>query len=234
MQELVEAVVAVPAAQASKYREHYGKRVIVVPDRHDGQIARKRNWILNEFVEDDDVIMIDDDVSGIWKFESPNGTTERVGEYRHKLNGEAVRQLALESFEIARGFHTVLWGMNQHHAFWTYRASPITLTNVILGPFMGIVKGCKLRFDERMGAKEDYDFSLQVLRRFRCIVRWQKYHYMADHGNNAGGITVQRSFEKEKAWAQAIMRKWGSSVISYDLRKKSILNGRVNCPIEGV
>lgn len=229
------AVLVVPESQAQEYISLYGQaRVIVCADKNDGAIARKRNWILDALINDDDVLMVDDDLESVWKFESPDGTTNRVADYHHKLNAGDIENLCLESFELARGFNTILWGVNTASGFWTYRASPISLTTVVLGPFMGICKGCPLRFDERMGSKEDYDFSLQVLRKYRKIVRWNKYHYFAAHGDNSGGLTAVRTQEKEWEWAQAIMRKWGTDIIQYKPSKKNILNGTVNCPIPGV
>jgi hypothetical protein len=107
---------------------------------------------------------------------------------------------------------------------------------VVLGPFQGhLAHG--LKFDERMGTKDDYDFCLQVLSKHKKVLRLNKYAYYCDHGDNAGGIVSMRTLEREIHYCRAIEKKWGREIISYPLKPRKmteLLNGRVQVPVAGV
>ena len=114
---------------------------------------------------------------------------------------------------------------------------PFNLTNIILGPFQGHLEH-DLVFDDRVGSKDDYDMSLQQLRKYKKILRFNKFSYDCRHGDNSGGIVSYRSTDKEIEYCKQIMKKWGSKIISYQLPPKKptdLLNAkRVNIPIKGV
>lgn len=54
----------VSESQSAEYARHYGKRrLLVMPDEFEGNIARKRNWILRNVKRP--LLMVDDDVEHI-------------------------------------------------------------------------------------------------------------------------------------------------------------------------
>ena len=226
------ASICIPESQRDDYRKYYAaKRLIALPDAEDGNIARKRNWILRNI--DRPLLMVDDDVSHLSMNEKRNYRRVRT----IKLNREQAYEVIAEGFNLADQFGCVYWGMNQNYDPMNYQQyKPITLTQVVLGPFQGHLWH-DIYFDERMGTKDDYDFSLQVLHRYKKLLRFNRFAYVCKHGDNSGGIVSGRSKEKEIKYCLAIMAKWGERVIRYRMpprKMTDLLNGRTYVPIKGV
>lgn len=226
----------VPESQADEYCKVVGNdRVLAIPDEYDGNICRKRNWILEN--TDFPLVMVDDDVASIGYFEGRRGM--KNGEHRPKtLDPDLFVAFCEQSFELCRGFGARMWGIGQNEDNRIYKEfQPLSLSKVTLGPFQGHLEH-DLVFDERVGTKDDYDMALQQLYRYHVLMRWNKFHYICEHGENAGGIVSYRSKAKEIEYCKAIMAKWGKGVIKYKLppeKMNDLLNARwVNVPIEGV
>lgn len=229
----LEAQYVVPESQAQEYREQVGvDRVIPIPDDQDGNIAKKRNWILKNVPRP--LVMIDDDVRCLTMTEG--GKNSKATQFI-KLTYDEAKNVIINGFNLAQDWGCVLWGINVNTDGRNYQQyKPFSLTQVVLGPFMAHLDH-DLLYDERMGTKDDYDFSLQVLQRHKKILRMNKYSYDCDHGDNEGGIVSMRTMDREIGYCRAIERKWGRKVISYPLEPKKrseLLNGRVNVPIAGV
>ena len=228
----------VPESQRDEYTATVGAgRLVVIQDSEDGCIGRKRNWILRNI--DRPVLMIDDDVEGLATVEGSHEGRDGTGKVnqRKKLTPEQAQAVIEHGFNLANEWGCVLWGIAMNEDGRNYQQyKPFALTEVVLGPFQGHLEH-GLMYDERMGTKEDYDFSLQVLNRFRKVLRINKYSYLCRHGDNAGGIVSMRTMERELADCRAIERKWGRAIIHYPLAPRKItelLNGNVNAPIRGV
>jgi len=200
------------------------ERMIVIPDEEDGNIARKRNWILRNIERP--LLMIDDDVNAIYKIHG-----------RIRLDEKQADTLIRNGFEIAEDCGCKLWGLFQNlDPKLSKEYLPFSFRNLVLGPFMGHFEH-DLFYDERMGTKDDYDFSLQVLRKYGKILRINMYGYYCGHGDNEGGIVSMRTMEREIHYCKAIMKKWGKKVIKYRIpprKMTDLLNGRVSIPIKGV
>ena len=213
-------------------------RMIVIPDECDGCIPRKRNWILKNIERP--LLMMDDDVKRLMMTEGMHevkaGSHKRATE-KTELTPHQASDVIIQGFNLAHQWGCVLWGINVNTDGRNYQQyKPFALTQVVLGPFQGHLEH-NLLYDERMGSKDDYDFSLQVLCHHKKIMRFNKYAYDCEHGFNQGGIVSMRTFQSELADCRAIERKWGRRVISYPMEPKSsrdLLNGRVNVPIAGV
>lgn len=217
-------VVVVPESQAEEYQAHPlegGGRYEVMPDKYEGNIARKRNWILDNL--GDRIVMADDDYAHM-------GMVER-GEQR-KLPWESIEALLTNGFQMVEDLGTVLWGVNLQVDPRFYREySPFSLLSPILGPFAAFDR-CPLRYDEDLWLKEDYDLSLQVLRRYHKALRFNKYHYQVDHFTETGGIVGMRNMPEETRQLRRLQEKWGSEVVSYDLTRS--VNPRVRVPLRGI
>jgi hypothetical protein len=75
------AVYCVPESQKQDYINSVGPdRVIAIPDECDGDIVKKRNWILKNIPRP--LIMIDDDVESIGYYENRKGQND--GEQKKK------------------------------------------------------------------------------------------------------------------------------------------------------
>jgi hypothetical protein len=226
----------VPESQKKEYIQVVGKdRVITLPDSEDGDIVKKRNWILKNIERP--LIMIDDDVSEIGYFESRTGKVD--GNHSRKtMNKNLLIDFFEHNFKLCEDFNCKMWGLAQNEDNRICKEFlPFNLTNIILGPFQGHLEH-NLIFDNRVGTKDDYDMSLQQLRKFKKVLRLNKFHYLCEHGDNKGGIVSYRSKEKEIEYCKQIMLKWGKKIIQYKIpptKMTDLLNAKkVNIPIKGV
>ena len=221
-----DAKYVLPESQKDDYLKVLDiNRMIVIPDECDGSIGKKRNWILKNIEKP--LIMVDDDVYCL--------VYREYGKQK-KLDFLGFKRLIYNGFTMADDLGCVLWGINQNTDPINYREfRPISLSTVILGPFQGHLNHNEL-IDESVGTKDDYDFSIHILNKYRKILRFNKYSYNKDIGVNNGGIVSYRTKEKEEEFCKRIMRKWGSRVIKYNLPPKTmsdLLNGKVSVPIKG-
>lgn len=231
------AVYVVPKSQYELYIKNRDKdRFIQIPDECDGNIVRKRNWILQNIPRP--LIMIDDDVKRLTMCEG--------GEY-FKKTGRAKQQIELTPEEaesvfintanLAYEWDCPLFGFNLNTDGRNYQQyKPFSLTQPILGLCCGHLEH-KLLYDETMDLKEDYDISIQALNKYRKILRINKYSVDAEHKDNKGGCVSYRTLEKEEKACKAIEKKWGTRIIHYNIKNgkyTSYLNGVVNIPINGV
>ena len=202
-------IVVVPQRQTDSYAALQdlpeGWEIVGIPDEADGNIARKRNAILDLF-PGRDLVMLDDDYDYIGRWE---------GGIDHHLDGDGIRHLLEQGFSLARDLDTPLWGINVQVDRRFYREyTPFSITNPVLGPFQAwsADRPPDLRYDPDLFLKEDFDMSLRVLQRFHRILRMNAYHYKVDHYNALGGVVGTRNMGEEVRQLHALQRRWGSSV----------------------
>lgn len=235
-----DSLIVIPESQKDLYVKYYEHtRIITIPDEFDGDQPRKRNWILRNMPRP--LLMVDDDVSHIVTTEGiydENGKFTGRAQQMKRLTPEEAYALIIHGFNLANEWGCVFWGINVNTDGRNYQQyKPFSLTKIILGPFQGHLEHPVLN-DERMGSKDDYDFSLQMLQKYGKILRLNKYAYNCKHGDNKGGIVSLRTMDYEKKCCEAIMKKWGRAVIYYDTvnpkKYTDLLNGQVHIPLRGV
>lgn len=219
---LTKAKICCPVSQEAEYRKFNRNELLIIPDEKDGNISKKRNWILNN-VKADAICMIDDDVSAMAMYEN----NQRV-----LLTEEQVYVLVEKYTKIAKEIGTVLWGVNllkDRIAYHEFR--PFNFLVPVLGPFsVHIENPC--RYDEKLLLKEDYDMSLQVIQRFRKVMRVNKFHYIVKQyrDRNEGGCTTYRSEELEREQMELLQKKWGEKIVQIP---KNDINPILKIPIPG-
>jgi hypothetical protein len=215
-------------SEAEAYAKGNKNDIIQIPDELAGKgMAVIRNFILNSI--DDDVLMLDDDIKSFGFYEK--------NETREELDAMEFYLFAEDMFQMAKDAGTVLWGVNLQSDKKFYREySPFSLSSVVLGPCFGVVKN-DLRFDERLGLKEDYDYALQVLLKHRKVLRNNKFNYIAGHINKSGGCASYRTSLKEIAQLELFQRKWGSKIVKIHRKTQGgnvSINPVVIAPINGI
>lgn len=231
------AIYIVPQSQYELYiKGRDPKRFIAIPDEEDGNIVKKRNWILKNIPRP--LVMIDDDVDSLMMCEGGEYfKTHGKAKENIRLSPEQAEDVLINSCNLAYEWGCPLFGFNLNTDGRNYQQyKPFTLTQPILGPCCGHLEH-DLLYDEEMDLKEDYDISIQALNKYRKILRYNKYAVNADHKDNKGGCVSYRTLEREAKACKAIERKWGSRIIHYNTKKgkyTSYLNGVVHIPIKGV
>ena len=225
------ASVWVPESQAADYRDHYGERVVAIPDDEDGNAARKSNAII-ERCGTPWVLILDDDIVRIRYWE--DGGVVVVGP-------EQLEQIIDHHFALAAEAGVRLWGIGQLTdpvAYDTFR--PFAMLSPVLGPWHGLIEPV-LRYDEtdRVKGKEDYDFWLQNIMEHRKTLRANKYHYVRS-GITEGGMVSMRSQAVEEAAVKGMQEKWGSRVFrpggaagKRSSTGQNTLNSIIKVPIKG-
>ncbi len=213
-----------------------GHKVLVCPDALRGNIARVRNWILKKNEDARGVVMVDDDCTGVHRWEN---------QASRRLEAVEVAELLEHGFAVAEQWGAFLWGMGPVFDKGAYREyTPFSTVSVILGSFCG-VRPSPIRYDERFRLKEDYDFFLQHMLRHRVAIRFNAYQYFVRHNKQTGGCAGYRSVKEEESQFQALRRKWGEDIVSVDSgeSKSMVRNGKkkvfdlnpiIRVPIPGV
>lgn len=222
---LPDVILAVHEFEEAEYRENDGGELLIIPDGLRGNIAKVRNFILDElFKRDEFVVMMDDDTKEIVYFENMKRRTfESV---------EQFESFCLNGFIMCQEFGFKLWGLNLLDDPKAYREfTPLSTQAPILGPFSAHIRN-PLRYDARIPLKEDYDMALQHLHKYRGILRFNKYAYSVDHIEGEGGCTSYRMRDREIEQGYTLVRKWGNKIVHYNPDKS--INPKIKSPIGGI
>lgn len=95
----------------------------------------------------------------------------------------------------------------------------------VIASFM-FCKPTDLRFDTDMKVKEDYDYTLQHIKKYGLTERFQKYLYTFKHYSNSGGVVDYRNDELEKENMLYLLKKWGGALKMHPKRKNEVLFNR--------
>jgi len=219
-------ILAVHEFEADAYKKAYpDNELMVMPDNIGGNMAKVRNYIRDN-CNTRYLVMVDDDVTEV-------GYQENMK--RYQLGLSAILDFLENGFRIAEGVGTILWGVNLQADPKFYRQySPFSFLSPVLGPFScHIVDNTKqIRYDERLGLNEDYDYALQVAHKYHKIFRNNKYYYIAGHLIEQGGCGAYRVLDEERKQSEIMQKKWGSKVAKYDFSKST--NPRIKIPLKGI
>ena len=228
---LPDVIYCVHEFEAQEYI-NLGYNVEVMPDSIRGNIARVRNYILDNYIQETGLI-VDDDIEAIKRWDIQNGKPLQI-----KI--ENLEEWIEQGFVMCAESGSHLWGVNILGDKGSYREyTPLGYTSTISASFMGFYKN-KLRFDESLPLKDDYDFCLQNFNEYRKILRFN-YACMVkkDHGN-LGGCADYRTMSREMDQLLLLQKKWGKKIVKFDKsqrgkkHRKFDLNPIINCPIKGI
>lgn len=219
-------------SEAKNYEGVHDK-LWIVPDSAQGNPSRIRNYILDNSKEQN-IIIVDDDIAffGRWN-----------GRDHCRLDEDGAYDMMTEGCILAEELDVVFWGLNCIGDKGSYREyTPFGTKQFIGGPFQGHRKN-DLRYSETIYLKEDYDMTLQVLNKYRRLLRMNMYHYVCDQATLPGGCAEQRSISREIEMNKMFQKKWGSKIVTFDTGKSSVnrkkainydINPIIKIPIGGV
>lgn len=205
-----------------------------------GNVARVRNHILDrEFADGADaVVIVDDDMTSMGYYE---GSTER------KILATEDFLPFIEKYTLmAQDMGIKLWGVNVNFDPQSYRTcTPFSTLSFIGGPFGCFLKGNECRYDESLPLKEDYDMTIQQIRKYRAVLRINKFWYIVKQSKQSGGCAAIRNLATEKEQLLLLQKKWGSKIVRFDTmdrnhkskKERSLsfdYNPLIRVPIKGV
>lgn len=212
-----------------------GSNIISCPEGIQGNVARIRNYIIDtEFENGADVVCIlDDDMKGMYYWEDTKA---------HLIEPDKFNEFIYKHTVLAMDMGVYYWGVNINKDKQVYNEfAPFSFLRFIGGPFGCHIKGSKLRYDEALPLKEDYDMTIQHLNKYRRVLRVNKYFYDVKQSINVGGCAAMRSFKRERQQFDAFQKKWGSNIVREDISDKSNKDQRsmdynpiIRVPIKGV
>lgn len=136
-----------------KYNSTYGSDVkVIYKEGHSA--ADNRNTLLDYFGSDKNIILLDDDLEDLVILNSQGKLTS--------LDGKTFVKLIEYGFDTAKKTNSRIWGMYPL-ANNFYMSNGVKIRSLIVGAFIGIVKGSNIRFDNSYPCKDDYALSLKEL-----------------------------------------------------------------------
>ena len=103
-----------------------------------------------------------------------------------------------------------------------YAKNKISKNTFCIGDLF-FVKPTDLRFDTALTLKEDYDYTLQHLQKYKNCFRYQKYLFEFEHYKNKGGAVDYRTEKEEQKNIMILKSKWGDKIRLNKKRKNEIL-----------
>lgn len=223
----------VDEGEADEYaKNNPGAKIVPMPEGIQGNIARVRNWILDN-EEADAVCMMDDDITSFGEFV---GRSDHFGYERRKLAGDDFARFLERNTALCEDLGFALWGVNVQAANRLYHQGlPFSFTKPVLGPFSVHVKS-GIRYDESIPLKEDYDLFLSHLLKYRGVLRLNMAWYANGGSKGAkGGCASMRSTAEERRQFELLVAKWGSDVVRNDNSSKKAFdfNPKLKPPLKG-
>lgn len=103
-----------------------------------------------------------------------------------------------------------------------YAKNKISKNTFCIGDLI-FVKPNPLRFDSLLTLKEDYDYTLQHLEKYKNTFRYQLYLFEFEHYKNKGGAVDYRTETEEQKNIKRLFQKWGDKIRLNTKRKNEIL-----------
>jgi hypothetical protein len=215
-------------SEGDEYKKN-GNDFVICPDSAQGNIARVRNWILDSLLPNfDAVVIIDDDCSGVGYWENQKYYNFDANEFQEFIEGMYI--LTIDYGFKLFGFNCVLdKGAYMEH-------TPFSTNKFIGAPCSMILNGNECRYDEQIPLKEDYDFTLQNLKKYKGALRANFASYNVKQAKNVGGCADMRNVQEEARQFELLQKKWGNKIIKKDVKSKRSFdfNPLMKSPLKGV
>jgi hypothetical protein len=205
-----------------------GNDIVIVPDSAQGNLCKIRNYILDKFFDDCDcIVLMDDDCKGVYRWEKQK---------KIKIDNEELIEFAEQMSILCEDFKFKFWGLNCIQDKGAYREhTPFGTLQYIGGPFRAHLKN-EIRYDENLPLKEDYDITLQHIKKYNGCLRVNFANYDVKQAEQAGGCATYRNLQKEMEQFELLQKKWGNKIIQQDnsSKRKYDFNPIIKIPLRGV
>jgi len=106
----------------------------------------------------------------------------------------------------------------------TWGGEAFSRRHFILGDFL-VADDSKVRFDERLTLKEDYDFVAQHIHTHGSVMRCNRLTFSAKHYSNSGGAVDNRDAAgtKEQANMAILFQKWPNAIYPHGTRRNEVV-----------
>lgn len=199
--------VVVPVSEFDQYASVVGEaRVVGHPDSIKGLTA-KRQWMLDELMDDEALVMLDDDVERILcMFENSN---------RYITNPEDVEAIIRTTFTTARdiGAKVFTWGLLAQSIQYFTGLEPFRLSGMIHGSSFGIMANHGLNFNTGVAVNEDLWLSLLNAYKHRYCLKDNRFAFVAKVFEGMGGQANYRTAQRQAQDYEFLRRLFGPAVV---------------------
>ncbi len=192
--------------EKSLYEENGCKNVFET-----GKLLQSRNFALEHaFAENKICVQISDDIKKVV-------VNKNFGEPKQIELDYAIEKIVI-LFKQVKGIKLLGIPPTNNHFF----AKTIVSKNTFCIGDVMFIKPNELRFDEQLTLKEDYDYTLQHIKRYGTI-RYQEFLFEFQHYSNKGGAVDIRNDKEEQRNIMILKNKWGDKIRLNTKRKNEIL-----------
>ncbi len=178
-----------------------------------GNLVEARNMALDDaFSEAEPCMMLDDDLA---KCETAWNKQEKRAMTFNDMVGEL--SMALTCIEKVR-----LAGISATTNLFYHPGHPYSFKHFIIASCI-FVSPTPLRFDPQFTTKEDYDYTLQHIKKYGGVVRCNNLMPTFGHYTNKGGVVEYRTPEVEQENIRKLKVKWGKTVRDNPRRPNEVL-----------
>ena len=213
--------------EAKEYIEN-NNDIVIVPNEAQGNLCKIRNYILDNFFDDADcLILLDDDCKGISRWQDQKNI---------KMSKDDLLEFAEQMTILCNDFGFKFWGLNCVSDKGAYREhTPFGTLQYIGGPFQAHLKN-EIRYDEKLPLKEDYDITLQHIKKYKGCLRVNFANYDVKQAEQVGGCATYRNKKNETEHFELLQKKWGNKIIQKDnkSKRKFDFNPILRIPLKGV
>ena len=180
-----EVKLVVKESEAEEYIEN-GNDIVVCPDSAQGNLCRIRNWILDNLYDDADcIVLLDDDCKAIGRWENQK---------KYVFNQDELLEFCERQSILCDDMGFKFWGLNCMTDKGSYREyTPFGFIQYTGGPFQAHLKDSEIRYDEELPLKEDYDITLQHIKKYGGCFRVNYAHYDVKQAEQEGGCATYRN-----------------------------------------
>jgi len=200
-------------SQLDKYRETHPHEKIIVANT--SGIQNVRNYIYDFFGKGARIITMCDDVEGVYRL------VGKGGQAFTEVLEQDLYDLIANGFELCEKNKTKLWGVYPMKNDF-YMSHSISNNGFIIGTFSGIIIS-DIRNSLELACKEDYEFTLEHILKYKKVVRFNNYCVKAKHYTNKGGVVGEGREEKDRHACQFLMAKYPHYVRLNPTRENEIL-----------
>lgn len=167
-----------------------------------GNLVESRNEALrNANAESNYCLMLDDDLSDVQMF---NAITTSPLSFDNMIR---------EMYKILRSIPLFLAGVSATgNHFYFDPNKPISTKHFIIASCMLSKYPSEVFFDKQFKTKEDYDFTLQHIKKYGGVARINYLAPRFQHYTNKGGVVASRTNEIEQDSITKLKKKWGDTI----------------------
>lgn len=192
------------------YKREYGNRANIIYGKGNC-VSDNRNNLLNEFEDNQKIVMLDDDLSYIGKLENNKLIP---------IDKKELMNFIENAFDYCKANNALIWtGYPVENAY--FMSNKIDKKQFGVGCIMGIINS-EYRFNPEYRIKEDFEICLRTIKAGYNCIRFNFIHAKGKHKSKGGCMEF---WDKDKECTDKILKEY-STLIKKGKKENSILMRR--------